>query len=97
MIAAYRADVSLTPGISHAGPQAQPIQCGGYLIIRELASHTSYDLDCFEASAPAVLAGGIFLDAQFRVLAAGPVNQQDDLLALLIYIGDDRHTYWLPR
>ena len=67
----------------------QPIQCGGYLIIRELASHTSYDLDCFEASAPAVLAGGIFLDAQFRVLAAGPVNQQDDLLALLIYIGDD--------
>ena len=36
-----------------------------------------------------MLAGGIFLDAQFRVLAAGPVNQQDDLLALLIYIGDD--------
>lgn len=89
MIAAYCADVSLTPGISHARPQAQPIQGSGYLVIWKFASHTSNDLDRFQAGTPVVLAGGILLDAQFRVLAAGPVNQQNDLLVLLIYIRDD--------
>ena len=89
MIAADRADVSLAPAISSARLQSQPIQGGGYLIIRELASHATDDLDRFQASTPAMLAGGILLDVQFRVLATGPVNQQDDLLVVLIYIGDD--------
>lgn len=89
MIAADRADVSLAPSISSARLQSQPIQGGGYLVIRELASHATDDLDRFQASTPAMLAGGILLDMQFRVLATGPVNQQNDLLVLLIYIGDD--------
>src|ERR1035437_1618108 len=89
MIAADRADVPFAPSISRASPQAQPIQGSGYLVIRGLASHTSDDLDRFQAGTPAVLAGGILLDAQFRVLATGPVNQQNDLLVFLIYISND--------
>jgi len=64
----------------------QPVQGSGYLVIWESASPTSNDLDRFQAGTPVVLAGGIPLDAQFRVLAAGPVNQQNDLLVILIYV-----------
>src|SRR6266481_9536783 len=89
MLAANRANVSSAPGVSRARLQSQPIQGGGYLIVRELPSHATDDLDRLQPCTTAVLACGVLLDAQFRMLATHPVNQQNDLLIFWVYISND--------
>jgi len=35
-----------------------------------------------------MLSSAVLLDAQLRMLAAGPMNQQDDFIVVLIHVGD---------
>src|SRR5215831_15115941 len=76
------------PGVACSCPKPQAVQRGRNLLITESSRHLPNDSDRIHTRTP-VFATLVLLDSHLGMTAAGPVNHQDHLAALLIHINDD--------
>ena len=84
-----RADTVRGPGFSLASRHSHSVQRGGDILVRPSGRHAPHHGERLFGRAAAVLAGLRLADPQLRVLAASPMDRQDDLACRLIDIGND--------
>ena len=86
---AQRADAVRGPRLSLTGGHAHPVQRGGDVLVRPSRGHAPHHGEGLFGGAAAMLARLRLADPQLRVLAAPPMDRQDDLARRLVDIGDD--------
>ena len=86
---AQRADAVRGPRLSLTGGHAHPVQRGGDVLVRPSRGHAPHHGKGLFRGAAAMLARLRLADPQLRVLAAPPMDRQDDLARRLVDIGDD--------
>ena len=86
---AQRADTPRGPGFSMASRYSHPVQRRGDILVRPSGRHRPDYGERLVGCTAAMLAGVRFANAQLRVLAAAPMDRQDDLTRRLVDIGDD--------
>ena len=86
---AHRADTVRSPGFSLTGGHSHPVQGGGDVLVRPSGRHAPHHREGLIGGATAMLARPRLADPQLRVLAAAPMDCQDDLARRLVDIGDD--------
>jgi hypothetical protein len=89
MHAPQRADAMCGPGFSLTGRHPQPVQRRGDVRIRPSRRHASHHRERLFGGAAAMLAGLRLADSQLRVLAASPMDRQNDFPNRLVDIGND--------
>ena len=72
-----------------AGRYSHPVQRRGDILVRPSGRHSPYYGERLVGRAAAMLAGVRLADAQLRVLAAAPMDRQDNLARRLVDIGND--------
>jgi hypothetical protein len=71
------------------GTHSHAVQRCGNVVIVPAPGHAPHYRQCLVRGPTAVLASSGFLDPQLRVLAAPPVDHQDDLACCIVDIGDN--------
>ena len=84
-----RADTVRGPGLSLTGGHSHPVQRRGDVLVRPSRGHAPHDGEGLFGGAAAMLAGLRLADPQLRVLAASPMDRQDDLARRLVDVGND--------
>ena len=87
--AAHRADTPRGSGFSMAGRYSHPVQRRGDILVRPSGRHRPYYGERLVGRTAAMLAGVRLANAQLRVLAAAPMDRQDNLARRLVDIGND--------
>ena len=72
-----------------AGGYFHPVQTRGDVFVGPAACHASHDGQGLVGSAAAMLAGLWFADPQLTMLAATPMDRQDDLASRFVDISND--------
>src|SRR5689334_14559258 len=86
---AQRADAVRGPRLPLTGGHSHPVQRRGDVLVRPSRGHAPHHRQGLFGGAAAVLAGLRLADPQLRVLAAPPMDRQDDLARRLVHVGDD--------
>ena len=86
---AQRADTPRGPGFPMASRYSHPVQRRGDILVRPSGRHRPYYGDRLVGRTAAMLAGVRLADTQLRVLAAAPMDRQDNLARRLVDIGND--------
>jgi len=86
---AHRADAVCGPGFSLTGGHSHPVQRRRDVLIRPAARHAAHNGEGLFGGAAAMLAGLRLADPQLRMLAAAPMDRQDDLARRLVDVGND--------
>src|SRR4051794_4112575 len=99
---AQRADAVRGPRLALTGGHAHPVQRGGDVLVRPSRGHAPYHSKSLFRGAAAMLARLRLADPQLRVLAASPMDRQDDLAHRLVDIGNNvgdqgRRSRWRMR
>jgi DNA invertase Pin-like site-specific DNA recombinase len=87
--AADRADPVRCPGLALPGRQSHPVESGGNVLIRPTGRHATNDRQGVVGGAAGMFARAGFTQAQFGVLSAFPMDDQDDLPRRLVDIDHD--------
>jgi hypothetical protein len=77
------------PGFTLTRRHSHSVQRRGDVCIRPSGRHAPHHRKGLFGCAAAMLAGFWFADPQLRMLAAAPMDRQDDLARRLVDIGDD--------
>src|SRR3954452_12955785 len=80
---AHRADTVRGPGFSLTGGHSHPVQGRGDVLVRPSGRHGPHHCEGLVGGAAAILTGLRLADPQLRVLAAAPMDCQDDLAGRL--------------
>jgi hypothetical protein len=86
---ADRADPVRCPGLTLPGWQGYPVESGSDVVIGPAAGHAANDRQGVFGGAACVFARAGLTQAQFRVLSAFPMDDQNDLPYRLVDIDDD--------
>jgi hypothetical protein len=84
-----RADTVRGPGLSLTGGHSHPVQRRGDVLVRPSRGHAPHHGEGLFGGAAAMLAGFRLADPQLRMLAASPMDRQDDFARRLVDVGDD--------
>jgi len=99
--ASDRADTVRGPSLALSGGHSHPVEGCGDILVRPAACHTANHGQSFVRGAAVVFSGLGFAKSKLRVLAALPVDRQDDLTSSLVDDGgnliDQRSQQLLTR
>ena len=76
------------PGFALPSGQAHPIERRGDMLVRPTACHAAHHCQRIFSCRATVLPGLRFANTQFRVLAAPPVDREDDIAHRIVDIND---------
>jgi transposase len=85
----HRADTVRGPGFSLPCRHAHPVQRRGDVLVRPATCHTPHHGERLLGCAAAMLAGLRLADPQLRVLAAAPMDRQNDFARRVVDIGNN--------
>ena len=87
--ASQGADTVRGPGLPLTGGHAHSVQRRGDVFVRPSGRHAPHHGERLLGGPAAMLTGVRFADPQLRVLAASPVDRQDDFARRLVDVGND--------
>jgi transposase len=83
------ADPVCRPGLALSGRQSHPVEGGSDILVGPAARHAANDRQGLVGGAAFVFAGAGFTQPKFGVLAAFPMDDQNNLPSLLVDVDDD--------